>query len=129
MKLCYVREGVLYFTKKDLEKQWGDDWNDKPYEHNAGEPYYDAPEDIAVYRLEMDESRVIIEEPCSNVDNSIYSVEDINNRLVPWLKITVLSGENMHLYSVFAGAFLDEVNRIVGKHGGTLIPLKIEEVA
>ena len=38
-KLCYVSNGVLYFTNKELSEQWGDDWNDHPYEHNAGEPY------------------------------------------------------------------------------------------
>ena len=28
----------MYFTS-DLENQWGDDWDDSPYEHNAGPPY------------------------------------------------------------------------------------------
>ena len=37
-KLCYVRHNILYFTDS-FEKQWGDDWDDAPYEHNAGEPY------------------------------------------------------------------------------------------
>ena len=29
----------LYYTTNSLDKQWGDDWNDSPYEHNAGIPY------------------------------------------------------------------------------------------
>jgi len=29
----------LYFTSLDLKKQWGDDWDDVPYEFNAGHPY------------------------------------------------------------------------------------------
>lgn len=37
-KLCYVHHNILYFTDS-FEKQWGDDWDDAPYEHNAGEPY------------------------------------------------------------------------------------------
>lgn len=37
-KLCYVEDNFAYFTN-DFENQWGDDWNDRPYEHNAGEPY------------------------------------------------------------------------------------------
>ena len=37
--LCYVDEPWAYFTTQDLDKQWGDDWNDAPYEHNAGTPY------------------------------------------------------------------------------------------
>jgi hypothetical protein len=37
--LCYLDENWAYFTTQDLDKQWGDDWNDAPYEHNAGPPY------------------------------------------------------------------------------------------
>ena len=37
--LCYVYGPWAYFTSRPLSEQWGDDWNDAPYEHNAGEPY------------------------------------------------------------------------------------------
>lgn len=37
--LCYVKGCFAYFTSQPVEEQWGDDWNDAPYEHNAGEPY------------------------------------------------------------------------------------------
>ena len=37
--LCYVAANVAYFTTQALADQWGDDWNDAPYEHNAGTPY------------------------------------------------------------------------------------------
>jgi hypothetical protein len=37
--LCYVSENFAWFTTRSLEEQWGDDWDDAPYEHNAGEPY------------------------------------------------------------------------------------------
>lgn len=37
--LCYVDEPWAYFTTQKLEDQWGDDWEDSPYEHNAGKPY------------------------------------------------------------------------------------------
>lgn len=32
----------LFFTEADLSKQWGDDWNDAPYDCNAGWPYDDT---------------------------------------------------------------------------------------
>ena len=32
----------LFFTNADLTKQWGDDWNDAPYDCNAGWPYDDT---------------------------------------------------------------------------------------
>ena len=32
----------LFFTDADLSNQWGDDWNDAPYDCNAGWPYDDT---------------------------------------------------------------------------------------
>lgn len=36
---CTHRGLRLFFTEADLSKQWGDDWNDAPYDCNAGWPY------------------------------------------------------------------------------------------
>ena len=36
--LCYVDAPWAYFTTRRLSEQWGDDWDDAPYEHNAGTP-------------------------------------------------------------------------------------------
>jgi len=38
-RLCYVERQWAYFTTRPIAEQWGDDWDDAPYEHNAGEPY------------------------------------------------------------------------------------------
>ena len=38
-KLCYVQNNKAFFTTQNLEDQWGDDWDDIPYEHNSGYPY------------------------------------------------------------------------------------------
>ncbi|MFW6130503.1 MAG: hypothetical protein ACOC56_04895 [Atribacterota bacterium] len=40
-KLCYLEtHGVVYFTTMEyVGDQWGDDWNDVPYQYNAGLPY------------------------------------------------------------------------------------------
>ena len=51
------KEKWAFFTPM-FERQWGDDWNDAPYEHNAGYPYDD-------YR----------DETGNNVD---YETEDID---------------------------------------------------
>ena len=37
--LCYVDGAFAYFTTRPLAEQWGDDWDDAPYEHNAETPY------------------------------------------------------------------------------------------
>lgn len=58
-KLCYIESsgsgGTAYFTTNDLDRQWGDDWNDAPYEHNAGSPYewleYMGDRGIAKYEI------------------------------------------------------------------------------
>ena len=38
LKLCYCANNNMYFTS-DMSAQWGDDWDDRPYEYNAGTPY------------------------------------------------------------------------------------------
>lgn len=103
--LCYVDGTFAYFTTQELKAQWGDDWNDVPYEHNAGEPYHpcwhrrDGKEcacDICKRDWNDDGTPkwVVIkvawegpfETPCSNTINSRYSVEMINAGLAPWLR-------------------------------------------
>lgn len=39
--LCYVcrHDHAAWFTTRALGEQWGDDWNDVPYDCNAGDPY------------------------------------------------------------------------------------------
>ena len=37
--LCYIEGPWAYFTTRPLADQCGDDWDDAPYEHNAGWPY------------------------------------------------------------------------------------------
>lgn len=79
-KLCYVDDSFAYFTRLPLSKQWGDDWNDAPYEHNAGEPYNDDGADIIRLAYHGD-----LQTPCSGYSNSPYSVKDINLGAAAWL--------------------------------------------
>lgn len=82
LKLCYVDADRAYFTS-DMAKQWGDDWNDAPYEHNAGEPY-DRDTTVFVVKIQADH----LSRPCDECNNSPYSVEMINNRRIPWLRMS-----------------------------------------
>jgi hypothetical protein len=120
MRLCYVEPiysvAVLWFTSAPLDKQWGDDWNDAPYEHNAGNPYkWDG--DGKEYHL----LRLIVEtelsDPCHNFCNSPYSVEDINNKIRPWLYDEY--GE-MNGMEIWAGEDLETVKRKIWESGGTV---------
>ena len=123
-KLCFVDSEewagdpiILYFTElDDVTEQWGDDWNDRPYEHNAGEPYendYSQPEqgvkngvgiypEISIYKLVIT-GGYNIATPRTGTNNSPYSVEDINKGIVPWLTI---KGRNDNVTFVKAGTTL-----------------------
>jgi hypothetical protein len=88
-KLCYVchRDGFAYFTEIELGDQWGDDWNDAPYEHNAGDPYEthkDGTERVPhrILKIAWDgpyETPAVLGGP-----NSAWSVEAINRGSIAW---------------------------------------------
>ena len=95
-KLCYVKQKddylnliTLYFTN-DMEKQWGDDWDDIPYEYNAGEPY---EHETDVFSIIVNTNWEDIITPCTEHLNSPYSVKDINKGIIPWITIP-RQGEN-----------------------------------
>jgi len=122
-KLCYVSGSFAYFTTRVLEKQWGDDWDDAPYEHNAGSPYEfqdynkergDEPWEIVKVCFEAQ-----LETPADIAgSNSRYSVEMINSGAIAWLTSPSWgSGERV---SIQAGASIDEFKSLVRKAGGTV---------
>ena len=106
-KLCYVDEGRCFFTPRDLDKQWGDDWNDRPYEHNAGYPYTEQKgEEVEIKKLIIEPlDFATIQEPCQGYHNSPYSVEDINSGKVPWLEIATKNG---YTEKIFAGISIED---------------------
>lgn len=137
-KLCFVEDfdqdypGILklYFTPLELGKQWGDDWNDRPYEHNAGEPYtsdYTQPEQgvkngVGIYPriniktliIEAEDYRISFYTPRHSYQNSPYSVEDINNLKVPWIKIQF---DDYTPINLMAGMEYNEIIKICQKIG------------
>lgn len=97
-KLCYIDGNCAYFTE-NFEKTTGDDWDDKPYEHNSGTPYehdYSVPEqgvkngcgiypEISIKKVYF-ELPFYYKLPCDGYLNSPYSVDDINIRkVVAWI--------------------------------------------
>jgi len=90
LKLCYIcpRDRFAWFTSISLESQWGDDWNDAPYEHNAGEPYEEHKEDGKYVPHHL--VKVAWDGPWSTPadlagSNSSWSVQGINRGCVAWL--------------------------------------------
>lgn len=104
-KLCYVDGNFAYFTTQPLEKQWGDDWNDAPYEHNAGAPYgpIREDEDWEIFKVAFDGD---FETPADIAGhNSNYSVEMINKGAIAWLtqrwsetKVSINAGATIHQF-------------------------------
>ena len=104
-RLCYVDKNILYFTD-NFESQWGDDWDDAPYEYNA-EPPYSLADDEPLrdgyghirYIAFMSDDR--IRRPYDGHLNSPYSVSDINKGAVAWLY-------NKDFGGLIGGATMDE---------------------
>lgn len=125
--LCYVARNFAYFTSIPVELQWGDDWNDAPYEHNAGEPYSDHRPTPGAARVEHSILKVAFDgdlsTPRDGFDyNSPYSVEDINRKAAPWLRTYPYKEEEV--LKIWAGDSLDTFIKVVTKAGGNVyIPL------
>jgi hypothetical protein len=133
-KLCYIENNFAYFTTQDLDKQWGDDWNDAPYEHNAGTPYgpvrdfsyikdgawlrgsnynEDGTPQWEIYKVAY-EGPWDMQTPADIAGcNSKYSVDMINAKLTPWL--TKFPDK-----ALFAGASVEEFTEFVESCGGTV---------
>ena len=85
-KLCYVESSqypgeliTLYFTElDDVTKQWGDDWNDRPANCNAGEPYTDERDIYSIYIEIRGYGN-------TTFGGKVYSVEDMNTKKAVWL--------------------------------------------
>ncbi len=79
-----LRGNVVRFYLGKNGKQWGDDWNDRPYEHNAGKVY---DEFIKGYKDVVFSFDTIIVEPCEGHNNSPFCKQDMIERKVPCIVI------------------------------------------
>lgn len=125
LKLCFIDDerNCAYFTEKEVTEQWGDDWDDVPYEHNAGTPYendYDQPEQgvkngMGIYpKIKI--VKVFFElpnyynTPHTGYTNSPFSVEMINKGVVAWLWTDD--------FKLFAGTTMNDFIETIQKNGG-----------
>ncbi len=121
--LCYVdQDSTAFFTTQPLEKQQGDDWNDAPYESNAGYPYRhregsdDQPYSIGTLRFSGP-----FDTPADNGrrGSPYYSVQAINSGAVAWL----LANDPKHR-SIYAGVTAPQFVELMYAAGGIVfIPL------
>lgn len=118
-KLCYVDGSWAYFTTQKLSEQWGDDWNDVPYEHNAGAPYGWYPNDKKTepWKIMKLAWEGPFETPSSEHSNSPWSVEMINQGSTPWLIRSRYHG-NLPMVRIMAGVTPEEFKDLVTLAGG-----------
>ena len=72
----------FYVGVDNCKNYWGDDWDDRPYEHNAGSVYNEFVIGYFVKTFDFDD---IVTEPANGAygRNSRYSKEDMIQRKVP----------------------------------------------
>lgn len=123
-RLCYVDGQKAWFTD-NFEKQWGDDWNDKPYECNAGEPYNSWSELIEdnedIFKRKYKHHQIKLktlyfeindwseQKPCHM---GRFSVEDINKRTIAWV--------HTDKFNILAGTEIEEFIKIIKENGGKI---------
>lgn len=113
LKLCYVDGNFAYFTSQPLKDQWGDDWDDAPYDCNAGEPYYPNDDDDS-WVIE----KVAFDGPFmtpGDYGHCPYSVKAINQGAVAWLSSQLWCDE---IVTIPAGATKQEFIDLVHEAGG-----------
>lgn len=102
---------------KPSETYYGDDWNDAPYEQNAGKVYNEFIKGYFDIFVDFDDLAL---EPCSGELNSNYTKEDMVNRVVPCIIVVpkdLVAKVNCDKFTQWIGAdgiqkyyFGDEIN-------------------
>ena len=128
-KLCLVEEhgdglASLFFAETDdVRNVTGDDWNDVPYEANAGRPY---DRDCTVRRVVVDLGPWMATPMARASDegksNSSLSADDVNAGEAFWLATGVRAWEpkDVPRVQVAAGETAERVVRAVEAAGGTV---------
>ena len=123
-RLCYVDGQKAWFTD-NFEKQWGDDWNDRPYECNAGEPYENWSELIEdnedIFKRKYKHHQIKLKTLYFEIndwseqkpyDMGRFSVEDINKGTVAWV--------HTDKFNILAGTEIEEFIKIIKENGGKI---------
>lgn len=84
-----VKGNVVRFALGDDEcdDYWGDDWDDKPYEHNAGEVYANFVQDYATVMFPFDYAVLTPENDWTYGNNSPFCKEDFKDRKAPCIAV------------------------------------------
>ena len=86
----------LFFTNADMKDQWGDDWNDAPYDCNAGWPYDTTYYEDENGKWQRTEHTILVLNvtydiehtpylPCDYYYNASFTAENINLGAIAWM--------------------------------------------
>lgn len=116
------------------ECQWGDDWDDAPYEHNAGEVYDSFVTGIMDVAFPFDYE---VLEPGGSYSNSIYCKEDMKERRVPCILVNtdnkccydndfikVCGSDNNKVVKFYFGDTISEIEKKIDSVHGVVIGRK-----
>lgn len=92
---CERKGNLIRFYLGKNGKQWGDDWDDAPYEHNAGRVYDEFIEDHEDLAVPFDWE---VEQPGDRYNNSPYTKKDMVQRKVPCLTFFKPDGSKRPVY-------------------------------
>ena len=73
----------VYYGKDNCDDYWGDDWNDRPYEHNAERVYSEYIEEYIDVAVDMDYHVMEPADDWRYNNNTPFSKEDMKKRSVP----------------------------------------------
>ena len=118
----------LYLGTND--DYWGDDWDDTPYEHNAGKVYSEFIEKSIEFAFPVNFKVLTPEDDWHYNGNSPYCKEDFKNRKAPCI-IIINDDEYYDSYSEYLGNsnaisiyFNDDIESTKTKlieYGGTIL--------
>ena len=101
----------FYCGKDDCDDYWGDDWNDRPYEHNAERVYSEYIEEYIDVAVDMDYHVMEPADDWRYNNNTPFSKEDMKKRSVPC--IIVVPNDDSYVSEEFNRyAVSDNVDKI-----------------
>jgi hypothetical protein len=118
-QLCYIKDNWAYFTTAKADVQWGDDWNDAPYECNAGTPYEwhenDGARGIPKWEIRKVAFDGDLEPPCEF--GLSLSVQQITMGAAPWLSTPRWCSQQVYIP---AWSTYEDFCELVEKAGGNV---------
>ena len=98
----------FYLTKDEvcLNEYWGDDWDDRPYEHNAGRVYGNYVDKVVDVFYHFDTFVTEASDDWHYGGNSPYCKEDFKDRKAPCLIVYEKNEDEKYYHSTPEYSFL-----------------------